>query len=67
MWCKSNLKTTSELKGSTNFDNSWKKSRFENKIKHLKGINQSSKGKGYDGKNFLKKWKSFKKTLRRMA
>jgi uncharacterized protein (UPF0335 family) len=32
-----------------------KKSRFENKIKHLKSIDQSSKGKGYDGKSFKKK------------
>jgi hypothetical protein len=36
-----------------------KKFRFEKKIKHLKGMDQSSKGKGYDGK-------SFKKTLKRM-
>ncbi len=35
------------------------KFRFENKIKHLKGIDQSSEGKGYDGKKF-------KKTLRIM-
>jgi hypothetical protein len=28
--------------------------RFENKAKHLKGIDQSLKGKGYDGKNFKK-------------
>jgi hypothetical protein len=32
----------------------------------LKSIDQSSNGKGYDGKNFQKKWKSFKKTLRIM-
>ncbi len=45
MWCKSNLKSTSDLKGSANFDNSWKKkSRFEKKVKYLKGIDQSSKG-----------------------
>ncbi len=25
MWCKSDLKTTSELKGLANFDNFWKK------------------------------------------
>jgi hypothetical protein len=31
-----------------------KNSRFEKKAKHLKGIDQSSKGKGYDGKDFLK-------------
>jgi hypothetical protein len=31
-----------------------KKIRFEKKVKHLKGIDQSSKGKGYDGKNFIK-------------
>jgi len=46
-WGKSNLKIKLELKGSTKFDNSWKKNfRFENKVKHLKGIDQSSKGKG---------------------
>jgi hypothetical protein len=28
-----------------------KKIKFEKKVKHLKGINQSSKGKGNDGKN----------------
>jgi hypothetical protein len=42
------------------------KFRFEKKVKHLKSIDQSSKGKGYDGKSFKKKWKSFKKTLRKM-
>jgi hypothetical protein len=32
----------------------------------LKNIDQSSNGKGYDGKSFQQKWKSFKKTLRIM-
>jgi hypothetical protein len=31
-----------------------KKSKFEKKRKRLKGIDQSSKGKGYDGKSFKK-------------
>jgi len=31
-----------------------KKIRFENKVKHLKGIDQSLKGKVYDGKSFNK-------------
>jgi hypothetical protein len=44
MWCKLELKTTSELKGSTNFDNFGKKSKFEKEIKNLKGIDQTSKG-----------------------
>jgi hypothetical protein len=45
MWCKSNLKIASKFKGLANFDNSWeKKSRFEQKVKHLKVIDQSSKG-----------------------
>ncbi len=65
MWCKLDLKTTSKLKGSTKFDNSCKKSRFEDKIKHLKGIDQSSKGKAMMSKTSKNKWKSFKKTLRR--
>ncbi len=66
MWYESDLKTTSKLKGLTNFDNFWKKSRFEKKVKHLKGIDQSSNGKGYDGKPSKNKWKSFKKRLKRM-
>jgi hypothetical protein len=32
----------------------------------LKGIDQSSKGKGYDGKASKNKCKNFKKRLRRM-
>jgi hypothetical protein len=33
---KSNLKTTLELKGSTNFDNFWKKKiTFEKKLKNI--------------------------------
>jgi len=43
-----------------------KKFRFEKKVKHLKGINQSSKGKGNDGKRFFFKMESFEKKLRKM-
>jgi hypothetical protein len=40
--------------------------RFENKAKHLKGIDQSLKGKVMMGKTSKNKWKNFKKTLKRM-
>jgi hypothetical protein len=59
MWCKSDPKITSKLKGSANFDNSWKKT------KHLKGIDQSSKGKGYDGKNFKKQVEKFQENTKK--
>jgi hypothetical protein len=32
-----------------------KKSKFEKNVKHLKGIDQSSKNKGYNGITFKKK------------
>jgi hypothetical protein len=42
-----------------------KKSRFENKVKHLKGINESSKCKGYDGKNFKKQMEKLQKNTKK--
>ncbi len=39
--------------------------RFENKAKHLKGIEQSSKGKGYDGKNFKKKVEKLQENIKK--
>jgi len=39
--------------------------KFENKVKHLKGIDQSSKGKGYDGKNFKKQVEKLPKNTKK--
>jgi len=41
--------------------------RFENKVKHLKSIDQSSKGKGYDGKKIKKQVEKLQETLKRMG
>jgi hypothetical protein len=39
-----------------------KKSKFGKKRKHLKGIDRSSKSKGYDGKSFKKNEKALRNT-----
>jgi hypothetical protein len=39
--------------------------RFENKTKHLKSIDQSSKGKGYDGKNFKKQMEKLQENTKK--
>jgi hypothetical protein len=42
------------------------KFRFEKNVKHLKGIDQVQKAKDMMKKTSKNKWKSFKKTLRKM-
>jgi hypothetical protein len=54
MCYKSNLKTTSKFKRSTNFDNFWKKKIYLKKLeKHLKGIDLSKRLKLYTNRNFV--------------
>ncbi len=67
MWSKSNPKITLEFKGLANFNNSCKKI-IDLKIKQniWKVLNKVQKAKVMMGKTSKKKWKNFKKTLKRM-
>jgi hypothetical protein len=42
-----------------------KKSRFETKVKHLKGIDQSSKGYNYDDKSFKKQMEKLQENTKK--
>jgi hypothetical protein len=68
MWCKSNLKTTCILAQRTR--KLWKLLEkqyiFEKKVNHLKGIDLFKRLKLWWQKVSKKKWKGFKKTLRRV-
>jgi hypothetical protein len=68
MWCKSNLKITCII--AQRIRKLWwlleKQSRFEKKVKHLKGINLFKRLRLWWQKASKNKWKGFKTTLRRV-